>query len=183
MIKIIVADIFGRTPALITLGDSMNADVIVDPYNGEEMNFANEAQAYDYFIANIGLDNYQKKLLQVIEQHACECRLIGFSVGAAAIWKLSEFLPEYIAKFVKFATCYYGSQIRYFHKLRPSFDIALIFPRYEPHFDVVALQNTLNKKDKVTTTQVDYLHGFMNTYSVNFNRVGYKEHLALLQRL
>ena len=58
----------------------------------------------------------------------------------------------------------------------------LVFPKRETHFDVLALQDILVNKEKVTTMQVDFLHGFMDTHSNNFNRVGYNVHLALLQQ-
>ncbi len=62
------------------------------------------------------------------------------------------------------------------------FEMKLVFPKAESHFDVSALQKTLSNKEKVTTIQVGYLHGFMNTHSSNFNRVGYNAHLELLRR-
>jgi len=182
MKNILVSDIFGKTPALVALGHSIKADVIVDPYDGKNMNFEDEVQAYSYFTDNVGLDGYLEKLSKVIKDYSCECILVGFSVGASVIWKLSESTSVHLTKRIKLAVCYYGSQIRHLTKLTPMFEVKLVLPKMEPHFDVLALQNILIHKEKVKTLQVDYLHGFMNTHSDNFNRVGYKEHLELLRQ-
>ena len=182
MNNIIVADVFGKTPALIALGNAIQADVIVDPYDGKYMNFEDEAQAYDYFTENIGLEAYLEKLSKTISNSSCECILIGFSVGASVIWKISESTSTHLTERVKWAVCYYGSQIRHLTKLSPMFEMKLVFPKMESHFDVSALQKTLSNKEKVTTVQVEYLHGFMNTHSSNFNLVGYNAHLELLRQ-
>lgn len=179
MNKIIVTDVFGKTPALIDFADEIGASKIVDPYDGTPMHFDNETQAYCYFTKNIGLDAYVNKLSQIIKNSSDDTTLIGFSVGASAIWLLSS---EKIHKVVKHAICFYGSQIRHFTQLSPSFDITLIFPKSEPHFDVLELHNSLLGKPKVTSIQVDFLHGFMNRHSSNFNHIGYQFHLASLQQ-
>jgi len=53
---IIVSDIFGKTPALIGIGEELNAKAIVDPYDGQYMMFESESDAYSYFMKNIGFD-------------------------------------------------------------------------------------------------------------------------------
>jgi dienelactone hydrolase len=179
---IIVADIFGKTPGLIKLGEELSVDFIIDPYDGKFVNFDNEAQAYSYFTEHIGLDAYVEKLSQIIKQCSDDVILIGFSVGAAAIWRLSSSNSEKIEKIVKHATCFYGSQIRHSTELLPTFDIKLIFPKSEIHFDVNELKLILADKAKVKVLQVDYLHGFMNPYSKNFNQAGYSLHVASLKQ-
>jgi len=181
--RIIVTDIFGITSALIALSSAINVETIVDPYDGKCMGFENEVQAYHYFTENVGLDAYVDKLSQIIEERSDEVTLIGFSVGASAIWQLSASTSEKITKVVKHATCFYGSQIRHLTRLSPKFDVKLIFPKSESHFDVSNLQHILENKPKVTTIQVDFLHGFMNFHSCNFNQVGYKEHITLLRKI
>tara|TARA_R110001583_G_scaffold2233_34_gene16566 strand:+ start:4512 stop:5099 length:588 start_codon:yes stop_codon:yes gene_type:complete len=182
MNNILITDIFGKTPALIALADAIEVDIIVDPYNGKDMNFKDEVQAYSYFTENVGIDRYLEKLLKTITDYSCECVLIGFSVGASVIWKLNESISVHLAKRVKWAVCYYGSQIRHLTELSPRFEMKLVFPKRETHFNVLALQDILANKEKVTTMQVDFLHGFMNTHSDNFNRVGYNVHLVLLRQ-
>lgn len=180
--KVIVADIFGVTPALTTLGSAVNADIIVDPYEGEQLAFENETQAYHYFTNQVGLDAYVSKLSKVMQACADNVSLIGFSVGAAAIWKLSESTNVEITKRVKCAICFYGSQIRHLTTFSPRFDIQLIFPKSEAHFDVQALTELLANKNRVTAVQIDFLHGFMNSHSNNFNQAGYTKHVELLRQ-
>ena len=56
-----------------------------------------------------------------------------------------------------------------------------MFPKSESHFDVAELMKKLEVKPNVNIAQVEYLHGFMNKHSINFNNVGYQEHIALLR--
>lgn len=175
---ILVSDVFGITPALLTLNDELGANFIIDPYQGKQMGFNNETDAYSYFITSVGLDSYVAEVIKVLTLLDCQTTLIGFSVGASAIWKVSE-SDEH--NMIKEAVCFYGSQIRNFTQIAPCFTIKLVFPKNEPHFDVVKLIEKLKNKPNVKTTQIDYLHGFMNYYSTNFDKVGYKNSVALLQ--
>jgi dienelactone hydrolase len=175
---ILVTDIFGKTPALVKLSEELNAKVIIDPYGGVDMTFKDEAEAYSYFMANVGFEEYFSVLLKTMESITSASTLIGFSIGASVIWKLSE-KPS--VKNVNRAICYYGSQIRNFKEVNPRFEVELIFPKKEFHFDVLELQNELSKKKNVNTTKVDYLHGFMNIYSTNYNQFAYNEQLNWLR--
>lgn len=56
----------------------------------------------------------------------------------------------------------------------------LIFPKTEPHFHVSEIEDNLSKTPNVKTIRVDYLHGFMNYYSNNYNEQGYREQVDLL---
>lgn len=170
---------FGKTPALINLSEQLKADVIVDPYGGIDMDFNSETEAYSHFIKNVGLDAYLAKLLNVIETEASICTLIGFSVGASIVWKISE---QVSSNSVKQAVCYYGSQIRHFSDLKPRFKIELVFPKSEPGFNVSALQAELAKKHNVKAYNVDYLHGFMNYHSNNYNHSAYQEQIRRLNK-
>lgn len=177
MNTIVVSDVFGKTSALISLSKELNASIIVDPYNGADMGFKSEAEAYVYFIENVGLDAYLAALQKTIESTSPISTLIGFSVGASAIWALSD---KVSSNQVKQAICYYGSQIRNLTEVNPKFEIELVFPKSEPHFDVKELQDDLSKKQNVKTTMVEYLHGFMNYYSNNYNQAAYNEQVELL---
>ncbi|PKI17994.1 hypothetical protein [Colwellia sp. 12G3] len=177
---IIVSDVFGITPSLVTLKDKLGANTIIDPYNGQRMDFKNEADAYSFFVTTVGLDSYVSRIFNVLELLDGQTTLIGFSVGASAIWQLS--LSNNNNR-VKQSFCFYGSQIRNFTQIEPCFEVNLIFPRSEPHFDVSELIEKLTKKPNVNITKVEYLHGFMNYHSSNFNETGYKEHVILLQRI
>ena len=175
---ILVTDIFGKTPALIKLSEEINAKVIVDPYNGVNMAFKDEAEAYSYFVEHVGFEKYFLELLNVMGSITSASTLIGFSIGASAIWKLSE---NSSVTNVSCGICYYGSQIRNFKEVSPLFEVELIFPKKEPHFDVLELQAELSKKKNVKIMQTNYLHGFMNLYSSNYNQSAYIEQLNWLR--
>ena len=125
---IVVSDIFGKTPALITLAEDIGAMTIIDPYNGVDMGFENESKAYAYFVEHIGFEHYfsllqnklQNQLLNSIDDMNV---LVGFSIGASAIWKLSD-NPE--IENIQRGICYYGSQIRNLTTVTPHFNIELI---------------------------------------------------------
>jgi dienelactone hydrolase len=175
---IIVSDVFGITPALLQLKDKVGSNTIIDPYKGKCMGFKNEAEAYSCFIKTVGLDNYVSKVLKDLGSLDCKTTLIGFSVGASAIWRISI---SNVNNLVQQAFCFYGSQIRNSVQIEPIFKINLVFPKCESHFDVDELIKKLEIKPNVQITQVDYLHGFMNFHSSNYNSIGYQEHIALLQ--
>jgi len=174
---IIISDVFGLTPALLALKDKLGAHTVIDPYEGKNMGFKNEADAYSCFITTVGLDSYLSTILKKLASLDSPTRLIGFSIGASAIWRLSQ---SNINNLIKQAFCFYGSQIRNFTQIEPCFEVNLIFPKSESHFDVVNLMNKLEVKLNVNITHVEYLHGFMNKHSNNFNNNGYQEYSALL---
>ncbi|RLC02800.1 MAG: hypothetical protein DRH34_06765 [Deltaproteobacteria bacterium] len=178
----LVADIFGRTPALETICEKLSqmvSDVqIIDPYNGVNLEFKTEAHAYDYFMTRVGLEKYQSILTDRIDPSGPNIVLIGFSVGASAIWGIS---PQLSLKHVKKAFCFYGSQIRHQTGVFPVFDVELIFPEQEPHFNVDILISRLHKKNRVTCTRTDGLHGFMNELSLHFNPACYADFIEYLK--
>ncbi len=178
MSTILVSDVFGITPALLTLKEQLGADTIIDPYEGQSMAFDNEAQAYAYFVKTVGLDCYVEILLKAMQSFDSQVTLIGFSVGAAAIWRSSV---KNKGVSIKQAFCFYGSQIRNFTEIAPYFKIHLVFPKSELHFDVLKLMQQLTSKANVEITQVEYLHGFMNYCSTNFDGVGYQQYTTSLR--
>lgn len=177
MSVILVSDVFGVTPALLELAEQLDTASIIDPYKGQMMDFQSEKDAYSYFVGNVGLDNYLSILLGKLKLIAPPITLIGFSVGASVIWRLSEINDH---NTINQAFCYYGSQIRNFIKIEPKFRLHIVFPLKEPHFDVEELESIVSRKSNVTTSKVKFLHGFMNYYSINFSDIGYAEHLDKL---
>jgi len=179
---ILVSDIFGKTPALIQLGKAMGATAIIDPYDGVDMGFEDESNAYAYFVKQVGFEQYCDVLQSELQNQVSPIHsmnvLIGFSIGASAIWKLSD-NPDITN--IERGICYYGSQIRNLKTVTPRFDIDLIFPEKEDHFDVLALQKALYQKENVQITQTQYLHGFMNLHSNNYNQTAYDEHISELR--
>ena len=174
---VLVSDIFGKIVALKALAEELNAQSIVEPYGGVDMAFYNEQQAYEYFSQHISLDEYVAILQKAIKPLAGNIILIDFSVGASAIWSMSA---HPAIKTIAKGICFYSSQIRHHTELNPAFEIELIFPHYEQHFDVKALQAKLATKPNVSAKCVDYLHGFMNSHSNNFNQRAYDETLTVL---
>ena len=178
MKTIIISDIFGRTAPLERLVEKISEDaLILDPYDSEFIGFENEEAAYVYFSENVGLGSYTDKLKRVLLEQQDEVLLIGFSVGASAIWNVSD--NESITV-VKKAICYYGSQIRNNVTCNPRFPIELVFPSMERHFSVDELIHQLSGKQNVSIRQVSYLHGFMNELSLNYDSQGYGEEIMYL---
>jgi dienelactone hydrolase len=178
MRKLIVSDIFGRTEALENLALKLAAQVeIFDAYDAEKMGFKDEAQAYDYFSSKLGLEKYTLILTRFLKSNVEPIQLIGFSVGATAIWRLSD---NSALKHISGAVVFYGSQIRNHKDINPLFPIKLIFPHQEQHFSVTELIADLIEKDKVTIEHVNFQHGFMNCHSNNFDQLGFKQYLQTL---
>ncbi|ADZ90919.1 dienelactone hydrolase family protein [Marinomonas mediterranea] len=170
---IFVSDIFGKTEALQALAARCAKHYdIIDPYRGH-LTFDDEEKAYNYFSTHVGLGLYTQRLQQHIEALTEPVILIGFSVGASAIWALSSELNNDLnsAQIVR-AECFYGSQIRNATEIIPNFNIRLIFPREEAHFSVDELIDAVKDKPNVQIERSNYLHGFMNALSKNYDERG-----------
>lgn len=169
---IFVSDIFGRTKALERMVFALtNSCEIFDPYNSRVMDFQNEQEAYRYFSSQITIEQYANELVELVTSLGKPVTLIGFSAGASAIWKASAMdkLENAIS-----ALCFYGGQIRFDKEIKPRFLTQLIFPAQEEHFCVAKLITELSNKQNVTIQQVEYLHGFMNEHSLNYDEAGYQ---------
>ena len=96
------------------------------------------------------MEQYKNVTLKIIKQSLNDSLdnllLIGFSVGASVIWELSD--KFYNKKKIK-AVCFYGSQIRYSLDINPTIEMDLIFPEYEPHFNIKNLFSQLSHKKNV----------------------------------
>ena len=176
---VIVSDIFGRTDALEEFAHSLNSEaLIIDPYSGKYRNFDNEQTAYRAFMSEVGIDAYVALLNVKLEKQKVPLIVIGFSVGASALWHvLAE--PEKLK--VTIAIGYYGSQIRSSTHLTPQFPLELVVPQSESHFSVEELIEELKQKPNTTVRQTVFFHGFMNRYSNNFHQAAYQKELAWLQ--
>lgn len=171
MKTIIVSDIFGRTEALDTLASKIAEPIeIIAPYGSMNMGFADEAEAYEYFNAKVGLECYSRLVSEHIKTCRTPVRLVGFSVGASAIWNISGSVP---AKYVVEAIGFYSSQIRFNLSVKPRFPVKLILPLFEQHFSIPELIEDLAAMENVTVEQTPFLHGFMNTHSINYDQNGY----------
>ena len=86
MRRMIVSDIFGRTPALDKLCHAIAPDIeIIDPYYGQLMDFQDEHMAYQYFMNHVGLKHYCQGIKSILSKELSPVILIGFSVGGSAI--------------------------------------------------------------------------------------------------
>ena len=146
---------------------------IIDPYSGKAHEFESEQQAYDCFQATCGLDHYCELVSRAIRQNEEALILIGFSVGASAIWMNAGGTTSNVMK----AVCFYGSQIRHAIDIQPQFPVTLVMPEREPHFSVKGLSETLSAKPSVEIIQSGYQHGFMNQHSKHFNHSAYLQYL------
>ncbi len=180
MHNIVVSDIWGKTPPLESLCKALGDDVdIVDPYAAQTMGFQAEEHAYAFFMANVGLKTYRDLVQSRLTETTSPVNLIGFSVGAAAIWQLSETLA---AGRVRRAVCFYGSQIRHMPEIHPNVVVELVMPAHEPGFSIDALAARLAGKKNVVLRRTPYLHGFMNEMSKNYNRSGYAEYMDWMRQ-
>ncbi len=180
MRNIIVSDVFGRTEALEGIASSFSGVTdIFEPYNAMNMDFGNEEEAYSYFTSEVGLNKYANNLKSFIQSFAEQLNLIGFSVGASAIWRISA---QVKLENISSATCFYGSQIRNDRDICPIFPMELIFPIAEEHFSVSELISDLSDKENIQIQQVSFAHGFMNSHSINYHQGGYDQFICALQK-
>ena len=179
---VVVTDIYGRTKCLEELLNCLSTKYesisIIDPYENLEINFSNENEAYTHFQEKIGLNRYIDKLYQYLtDRENSEYHLLGFSVGASAVWAVSEM--HQFKKKTK-GICFYSSQIRNLLQVQPKIEIDLYFPKMEPCFNVDEVIGVLMEKAKVNTFKTSYLHGFMNQKSKNYNEDGFSKYLKIL---
>jgi len=182
MRQILVSDIWGRTPQFEQLALELNQNskqdpIIIDPYGGVDMSFADEESAYKYFVQHVGIKKYAEILSSQISIQTEFVSLIGFSAGASAIWHVAN---ESAFDNVSSAVCFYGAQIRRNLDFCPNFPIHFIFPVTEPHFSVKEVISKLKTKQSTTIEQSSYQHGFMNRLSNNFDEEGYREYVNKL---
>jgi len=173
MLTILVSDIFGLSDALEELADQLPGTTkIIDPYAGAKLRFDNESAAYEYFVAHVGMHNYEIRLAEALNKCNEAMQLLGFSVGATACWKLACSATQ---KNIRQALCFYGSRIRHHVDLDPRIKTTIVLPKMEPTFDVLRLANSVCQKKRVQVLQTNYLHGFMNPQSDNFDVAAYAE--------
>ena len=178
---LIVSDIFGRTQALDDFAKYFNEKKIkteiLDPYNQQYIHFENENEAYSSFQAEIGLKNYINLLKNTLtSRKPTETVLLGFSVGASAVWAVSHDIQEKLFKGV----CFYSSQIRHYMEIEPKIDIQLYFAESEPTYEIDAVVSKLATKNRVICFKTNFMHGFMNERSTNFNMNGFLKYREII---
>ncbi|MGL1931966.1 MAG: dienelactone hydrolase family protein [Desulfotalea sp.] len=182
---IAISDIFGKTKHFKQIIDEISPSYTsietIDPYNGDEINFKNEEEAYCHFQEKMSIEKYSDILLEKIQDREDKALvLLGFSIGASAIWAISEKLSQYNKTK---AICFYSSQIRNYLDINPNILIDLYFSKTEPSYNVNEIIKKLSTKNNVTCHKTEYSHGFMNRNSKNFNQLGYNKYSKLLSNI
>ncbi|MBH0038382.1 hypothetical protein [Pseudoalteromonas sp. SWN166] len=171
---LIVSDIYGLTPALMRLSEVISANVaIIDPYSGNCQPIENEQNSYDNFMQQCGHDEYTAKVQKCFEDLTVPTICIAFSAGASAAWRAQLLTGNtHLKKLIGF----YPSQIRHNLNLSAKVPCEFIFPASESHFNVDEIIKALSTKADVKCYKTNFLHGFMNEYSTNFNPQGLVEY-------
>lgn len=177
-----VTDIFGKTRAFDNLIKEIShkfASVeIVDPYDGVDKNFKTEADAYDDFQKQMGLTGYIQKIQKMLwGRRYLSQVLLGFSVGASAVWSVTRDMPTF--KNTR-AVCFYSSRIRHLLDIIPEIQTDLYFAASENTYDVDDVIARLSGNRNVNCVKTEFLHGFMNENSENFNKKGYDRYLETI---
>ena len=186
MITFVLSEIYGKTPEFLTLCAKLPGQVVsISPYQDEHLIFDDEQFAYQHFIENVGVEGYCHVLKSRIEKaHPTiagqPINLVGFSVGASAIWQMCLLNPQIE---VNKAMLFYGAQIRHLLDDSPRVACHLILPREEAHFSVDELSSALKTFQRHILERSHYLHGFMNKCSSNFNEQGYQHYLGKIANL
>ncbi|MFY8275365.1 hypothetical protein AAEU32_14670 [Pseudoalteromonas sp. SSDWG2] len=173
MKRVIVSDIFGYTDALQQLADGLDAQLIIDPYDGKCQHFANEQCAYQCFSEHMSIQRYSEKIAQSLMAVQQPVSLLGFSAGASAIWQYVCDMPHTDLPMISGALLFYPGQIRYLLDKQPQVTTNIIFAHTERHFNVSEVMATLDTKKQTEVHSVQALHGFMNPHSDNFDKQVY----------
>ncbi|WP_100642476.1 dienelactone hydrolase family protein [Alteromonas facilis] len=176
---LVASDIFGATKAFDELAHQIAQDpIILSPYTDLPLEFKNEAEAYEYFCQHTSVNEYAMKIYNQISAFKGVLVVIGFSVGASALWKcLSEHADSPVLAFYGF----YGSQIRHMLPATPTVPTYWYSARQENHFNVSEINTQLDQVEHVEVDVTPYLHGFMNRHSQHFDAIGYAHYLKQIR--
>ncbi len=181
---ILATDIFGLTDHVGRIAQELSSVFspveIVDPYGGRDLDFKSEHEAYIYFKENTGLAELSRLIRIALEQSDTRPLVVGFSVGASAVWDLTD---TEVSRRIARAVCFYGSRIRDTAFIEPCCETILLLPRHEDSFDVDELAETLSGRKNLTCIRTQFLHGFMNERSVHFDRQGFRTCMEWLKGL
>ena len=180
---LIATEIWGRTPHIEklagTLESAADAVTVIDPYSGTDPGFRDEDQAYAAFLELCGHEKYARRVRQALHKAVQPVFLAGFSAGAGAVWSA---VCAQDTGHARYAACFYGSGIRTMTERVPRVPVDMIFPGHEPHFDVLALADTLREKPLIRCRMVPQGHGFMNPLSVRYDKEAARHWTAWLQQ-
>lgn len=166
---LVATDIFGATAALQQELAALQADnhqlqvEICQPDSCQAVPvFADDQLAYQAFLQHGGLERYQVQIEAKLLAYQADL-LLGFSAGAAALWfGLSTATPA-----AGKALLCYGGQIRQYSALAPQWPVTCLWSD-EQHFDVRALQLTLQQYPQLQQQHWSQPHGFINPHSKDY---------------
>lgn len=133
--------------------------------------YADEKEAYQYFIKNVGFNLAAEQVRNLIAQVKPKYKqvfVIGFSIGATIAWLCSD-LDIGSDGIIG----YYGSRIRDYLYINPKCKTLLIFPSKEKSFCVNDLIVTLKKKINTNVYMLCGNHGFSDPFSLNYYEESY----------
>lgn len=139
----------------------------IDLLNNRTFDYEEADEAYSYFMNEVGFDKAKSKVLDCIHSifnYYEKVYLIGYSVGATVAWLCSE-----EQELINGVVGYYGSRIRDYIAIEPKVKTVLFFPLREKEFDIDALIQELEGKEKVSAYKFEGLHGFADSYSKYYN--------------
>lgn len=165
---LVVTDIFGCSKGLQVLLQALApADIkpiVLDPYQGRNTCFQNEAEAYQAFLAECGHDGYLQKVQQYTSDKTTA--IIAFSSGATTVWRAlaSKYYPA-----LKQTWLFYPGHIHQYLHLQPQNPVQIILPVTESGFCVGTVAGQLQGITGVQVQNSPAGHGFMNFDSANYD--------------
>lgn len=179
--KILIAsDIFGETEAHIEICELLGNKhqvTSISPYHKKPPIFANETEAYQYFINMGGMDNYLARIANLKNVNEIEIT-IGFSAGGAAIWACQNVFTA-----LRQGIAFYPGQIRHYLETKVSVPWHVVFAKFERHFDQDEVIGVLAKNTSLSIYRAPYQHGFINPDSEQFNLSARREALDCLANI
>lgn len=171
---ILGTDTWGRTPHVNAMARSL-AEIasvtVVDPYDSTNQQFASEEEAHARYLDVGGPDYFASCIGSALEESTEPTCLVGFSVGASAVWST---VSADNAGAARWALCFYDPAIRNMIELEPKTQVELIFASNEKQFDVEVVARDLQDKQNVQCYVTPFSHGFMNSAYDHFNQDVYE---------
>ncbi len=173
--KIIIAtDIHGVNQQLRALFQDFGEEItFLSPWHGEGSPYDKEQEAVAAFQADRGMEKYQQQIAK--EAGNAPAILIGFSVGATALWLYTasaQCHPQSRAYF------YYGSRIRDHQTNIPRCPGKVIFAEHEASFQPTDIIANITHVHVECSIIAGTNHGFMNPRSPNFREDLARQELA-----
>ncbi|WP_027398882.1 dienelactone hydrolase family protein [Anaerovorax odorimutans] len=121
-------------------------------------------EAYNFFMENVGFEVYKEisSFINQLNNKYDNVFIVGFSVGATIAWRCCENL------LCSGIVACYGSRIRDYIDINPICPMLLLFAK-EDSFDVHTLVCQLQDKQYLSIIEFDAEHGFLDSYSRNYN--------------